>query len=146
MARSYELTLVISSQVSEDATQEAVQRYQEFLTGQGATVVNVDQLGVRKLAYEIARQQQGFYTFIQFESETDVIPELDRICKLDESLLRHLVVVVEEGFEPEPAEGEEADVSGDAGETAGEAEDSAPEDDETGEEDKGEPDEGEEEE
>ena len=147
MTRSYELTLVINSQVSEDAAQEAVQRYQDFLTGHGASVVNVDQLGVRKLAYEISKQQQGFYTFIQFESGTEVIQELDRICKLDESLLRHLVVVVEEGFEPDPVEAEEAEVSADAGETAEEADDSASEDDdETDEEDEGESEEEEDEE
>ena len=103
MSREYEMALIVDTQEDVD---ETVKRYEELLAGQGATVVNVDRWGMRRLAYEIQKRQQGDYTFFQFEADPGAIAGVDRACRLDEAVLRHLILQTEI-----PAQEEEAEAS-----------------------------------
>ena len=122
MPRDYEITLILNSQLPEDGAEQTVKRYQDFLTSQNARVVNLLSWGMRKLAYEIAKHQQGIYHIIQFQAEPGVTAELDRLCRLDESVLRHMIVLAQEAFEPEPAEEEPAEDGSESDPEAGEDE------------------------
>jgi small subunit ribosomal protein S6 len=51
---------------------------------------------VKKLAYQIKKQDNGFYAIIYFKGTSDVIPELDRVNRINDSVLRHMVVKSEE--------------------------------------------------
>jgi small subunit ribosomal protein S6 len=62
MSRDYEMALIVDTQENAD---ETVKRYESLLAEHG-TVVNVDRWGVRRLAYEIHKRQQGDYTFFFF--------------------------------------------------------------------------------
>lgn len=108
MSRDYEMVLIVDTQENAD---ETVKRYEELLAEHG-TVVNVDRWGVRRLAYEIQKRQQGNYTFFLFEADPGAIAGVDRACRLDEAVLRHLILqteipVVEE--EAEESLGESSD-------------------------------------
>ena len=147
MAVDYEIAILLNSQLPEGQAEEAIERYQKVITDHGAEVLKVDRWGVRKLAYNIRKQQQADYTFVQFNGEKETVNELDRLCKLDESVLRHMIIRPEGGFElepepePEPEEesaepAEEAAEVGDAEEAeADEAENTEDEDAEPAEED-----------
>ncbi len=131
MVKDYEMVLIVDSQLPEEEVEGTSKRYQDFLTQNDATIGDVDRWGVRKLAYEIGNHQQGSYIIFRFQAESAVISELDRTCRLDESVLRHLIVLFEQVVEPPPDEaaeaeappeskGEEEKTGGDEGE-AGEA-------------------------
>lgn len=114
--RDYEITLIVDTQLQEGSVDEAVQRYQDLLTSQGAELANTDRWGVRKLAYEIRKRQQGDYTLFQFQADPASIAEIDRACRLDEVVLRHLIIQVqgivqpvEEEVDPDPEAPEAAD-------------------------------------
>ena len=92
MPRDYELALIVDTQLSDEDVDETVKRYETLLGEQGAQVVNVDRWGSRKLAYEIRKRQQGDYTFFLFQAEPANIEAIDRACRLDEAVLRHLVL------------------------------------------------------
>ena len=98
--RDYEITLIVDTQLQEGSVDEAVQRYQDLLTSQGAELANTDRWGVRKLAYEIRKRQQGDYTLFQFQADPASIAEVDRACRLDEEVLRHLIIQVQGGVQP----------------------------------------------
>lgn len=98
MPKDYELTLVVDTQLAEGSVDETVKRYESLLGERGA-IVNIDRWGTRKLAYEIQKRQQGDYTLFQFQAEPGAIAEIDRACRLDESILRHLVILAENGFQ-----------------------------------------------
>ena len=98
--RDYEITLIVDTQLQEGTVDEAVQRYQDLLTSQGAELANTDRWGVRKLAYEIRKRQQGNYTLFQFQADPASIAEIDRVCRLDEAVLRHLIVQVQGSMQP----------------------------------------------
>jgi small subunit ribosomal protein S6 len=144
MAVDYEIAILLNSQLPEGQVEEAIERYQKVITDHGAEVLKVDRWGVRKLAYNIQKQQQADYSFIQFNGEADAVNELDRLCKLDEGVLRHMIIRPKGGFvpepepEPEPEEeaaepAEEAAEVGDAEEAeADEAEDTEDEPEENG--------------
>ena len=98
MTKDYELTLIVDSQLAEGNADEVVKRYESLLGERGAAVVQVNRWGIRKLAYEIRKRQQGDYALFQFQAEPGVIGEIERACRLDESVLRHLIIHAEGGF------------------------------------------------
>ncbi len=107
MAKRYELTIIVNTQAPEGGVDRIVAGFERLLSENGGSTVNVNRLGTRKLAYEIGKQQRGDYTFIRFETSPDVLPEVDRMFKLDESVLRHMVVLDETPVEEEPEAAEE---------------------------------------
>lgn len=93
--REYEAVYIFDTQLPEDRINEKLDRYHAVLTGGGAEVTTVDQWGRRQLAYPIRKQSAGYYVVAQFSSGPDPLPEYERLLKLDDDLLRHLLVLHE---------------------------------------------------
>ena len=91
--KNYEVTLIVDSQLPEEQVDGRTQKVTAFLQSRGAEVVHVERWGLRKLAYEIGKRQQGVYTLIQFRGEGGLIRDLEGMCRLDEGILRHMVLV-----------------------------------------------------
>ena len=68
----------------------------ELIARFGGEVTNVDDWGKRKLAYEINKQKEGFYYFIQFNAETSTPAELESRLRITETVLRYLIVRLDE--------------------------------------------------
>jgi small subunit ribosomal protein S6 len=88
----YELALIIRPEVEEEGQQALIERFSELLTSDGGQVTDVESWGRRRLAYPIRKTQEGFYYFIQGQFSASVLPELERTIKLNEDILRHMVV------------------------------------------------------
>ena len=125
MSNRYELALIVNVQAPDNAVDDLVARFGRLVSEGGGRSVEVDRWGARKLAYDVGKQQRGDYTFIRFEAPPEILPEVDRMFKLDESVLRHLVVVDESPVEEEPeadAGGEDEQENADAGDNSEEGE------------------------
>ena len=84
-------------EVGEEQTQAVIDRYNGILEGEGATVEKVDKWGKRKLAYTIDKKYtDGFYVLVNFKGEANAVDEVDRLMKIDENLLRHMITRVDE--------------------------------------------------
>jgi len=98
--RRYELIFILRPDLGgEEAVTGQVERVQGFIRDQGGSVVSVDQnnpWGRRKLAYEIADQQEGYYVLTHFDLNPSKCDELERSLKLSESILRYLLVRLDE--------------------------------------------------
>ena len=95
--RDYELLYIIKTEVGEEQTQAVINRYNGILEGEGATVEKVDKWGKRKLAYTIDKKYtDGFYVLVNFKGEANAVDEVDRLMKIDENLLRHMITRVDE--------------------------------------------------
>ena len=95
--RDYELLYIIKTEVGEEQTQAVIDRYNGILEGEGATVEKVDKWGKRKLAYTIDKKYtDGFYVLANFKGEANAVDEVDRLMKIDENLLRHMITRVDE--------------------------------------------------
>lgn len=109
----YEMMLLLRPDLGQEDIDAALERVQEILRRQDGEIVHVDVWGKRRLAYEIEDHREGHYTLFHYEATPEAVRELERLLKLDERVLRYLVVRAEKPeFEP-PAEEEEAE----AGET-----------------------------
>ena len=88
----YELALVVSAKIEDDARAAVVAKAQEYVTRAGGVVSEVEEWGKKKLAYEIQKQSEGFYYFIQFDAETTAPAEIEARVRIMDNVLRYLVV------------------------------------------------------
>jgi small subunit ribosomal protein S6 len=93
--REYETVYIFDTQVPEDQVNEKLDRFHALLTEGGAEVTAVDHWGRRQLMYPIRKQPAGYYVVAQFKADVGVLPEYERRMKLDDELLRYLVVLHE---------------------------------------------------
>ena len=94
--KNYELSLVFISTLSEEEKEAKLEKVKELIARFGGEVTNVDDWGKRKLAYEINKQKEGFYYFIQFNAETSTPAELESRLRITETVLRYLIVRLDE--------------------------------------------------
>jgi len=93
MTSTYELALVLNGKLEDDARAEALEKVQNYITRFGGSIVNVDDWGKKRFAYDINKQKEGFYYFIKFQSENNNCPnELEANVRIMEPVVRYLVV------------------------------------------------------
>ncbi len=90
--RLYELTVVLDPTLGEDGIGRQLERVKSVIEGQGGSIVKEDRWGIRSMAYRIGRQTQGHYTVFEWEGPGSLITELDRMLRLEEGVLRHLII------------------------------------------------------
>jgi len=90
--REYDTTFVIQPEISEDAREALIQKFGGVLEQAGGVALEVDDMGKRKLAYEIRKFQKGHYLSLLFLDEGGAVTELERAMRLEESVLRYLTV------------------------------------------------------
>ena len=88
----YELAVVVSAKLEDDARTATVEKVKEYITRFGGTITNVDEWGKKKLAYDIQKMSEGFYYFIQFDAEPTVPAEVEQDVRIMDNVLRFLVV------------------------------------------------------
>ena len=88
----YELMVVFVSSLEEDEIDKEISKLTSLLEKEKCQVSKIDKWGIRKLAYPIQKQDNGFYTLIYFSGGSKIIPEIDRINKINDKILRHMVV------------------------------------------------------
>ncbi len=94
--RSYELMLIARPDLEEEANKAIAEKAKSVITAQGGAVEKEDVWGKRRLAYEINRYKDGFYVVVNFKGEPGVEQELDRVLKLSDDVIRHLIVRLDE--------------------------------------------------
>ena len=80
----------------EEEYPKIVQKYEQVITENGGVVREVDEWGLRNIAYEIDHYDRGYYVLMTFVIDADKLPALDERFKLDEDVLRYQVVRLEE--------------------------------------------------
>ena len=92
----YELALVVTAKIEDEARAAVVERVKELIARFGGTVANVEEGGKKRLAYEIQKMREGFYYFIQFESDPACPGELESRIRIMENVIRFLCVKKED--------------------------------------------------
>ena len=101
MDKKYELVCIIDPQVGDGGFDPIIEKYQGRLEGQGAEIVNLDKWGLRKLAFtsvSMKRRQQGYYVCYQFTAPSGEFEDIKQELKLDEEVLRYLLLAVQGEF------------------------------------------------
>ena len=100
--RDYEIVYIFKSGFMPEEIEQRLEKYHGVLTADGGEITAVEQWGKRQLAYPIRKETNGYYVIAQFTAQPEALPEFERRLKLDEDLLRHLIVI-SEGELPKPA-------------------------------------------
>ncbi|MDI0304595.1 30S ribosomal protein S6 [Clostridioides difficile] len=90
--RNYELVYVVKPNYDEEVREAILNKVKEVVATDGE-IVKVDTWGTKKLAYPIAKFTEGFYVLVNFKSAVDVPKEIDRNLKINENVIRHMIVV-----------------------------------------------------
>ena len=88
----YETVFILTPVLSDEQMKEAVKKYEDQLTNNGAEIVHEENWGMRKLAYPIQKKSTGFYQLIEYKAEGTVIADVETELKRDERILRFLTV------------------------------------------------------
>ena len=88
----YELALVVSAKIEDDARTATVEKAKEYITRAGGTVTEVEDWGKKKLAYEVQKMKEAFYYFIRFEAESTVPAEIESRVRIMDNVIRYLCV------------------------------------------------------
>ncbi|MDE6263519.1 MAG: 30S ribosomal protein S6 [Paramuribaculum sp.] len=86
----YETVFILTPVLSDAQMKEAVEKFATVLTDNGATIVNQELWGLRKLAYPIDKKSTGFYALIEFDGEPTIVKKLETAFRRDERVIRFL--------------------------------------------------------
>ncbi|NLW21765.1 MAG: 30S ribosomal protein S6 [Tissierellia bacterium] len=89
--RKYEAVFIFVPNLEEEKRNQLFDRLKGVIEADG-TINNVDEWGNRKLAYEIKDFTEGYYVIVNFESTPETVDELDRICKISDGMMRHMII------------------------------------------------------
>ena len=88
----YELALVVSAKIEDDARTATVEKAKDYIVRAGGTVTEVEDWGKKKLAYEVQKMKEAFYYFIRFEAESTVPAEIESRVRIMDNVIRYLCV------------------------------------------------------
>ena len=90
--KAYELLFFVAPTIDEESRLAAMKRIENTIAADNGTIDNVDEWGKRKLAYEINGLTEGMYTLVDFHADPQSIAELDRILRINDVVVRHMIV------------------------------------------------------
>lgn len=93
--RKYEVIFIIKP-ADEESINATIAKYETLITANGGNVEKIDRWGKRRLAYEVKDHAEGFYALIYFTAEPKAVFELERVMKISDDILRHMVVKEDE--------------------------------------------------
>ncbi|KZL89616.1 30S ribosomal protein S6 [Clostridium magnum] len=90
--RKYETIFILHPSLDEEAVKANVEKFKGVIENGGGVIENVDFWGKRKLAYEINKVGEGFYTLVHFDANPELPKELDRVFRISDAVVRHIIV------------------------------------------------------
>jgi len=93
--RRYEQIVILDSDLSEDTRQPVFDRLKELIPQYNGFLIDIDEWGQKKLAYEIKKKPRGFYAQIDFCGFGDLVDEMERFYRIDDRILKYMTVVLD---------------------------------------------------
>ncbi len=91
----YEIMFIVKTNMEDDAIKKIADQTKGLINGK-SKVIEFKDLGKKKLAYEIKKELNGAYYLMIVEASNEVMTEFDRKCLINENILRHLVIRLED--------------------------------------------------
>ena len=90
--RKYELMYIIRPDLDQDATKEVVEKFQNLIANNGGEIEKADEMGKKRLAYEIEGYHDGYYVLVNYQGEPALVAELERVLRITDGVIRYLNV------------------------------------------------------
>ena len=89
--RKYEILFIVRP-LDEEATNAVIEKFSKLIAANGGEIVKEDRWGKKRLAYEIKKEMEGYYVLFYTECEPNCINECDRVMKITDEILKHMIV------------------------------------------------------
>ena len=93
---NYEIMFIVKTTMESDKIKGTIDAMKKIITDGKGKIVDTKDMGEKKLAYPIKKELTGYYYVLKVEASTDVIAEFDRRASIDEKILRHLIIKLDE--------------------------------------------------
>ncbi len=90
--KAYELLFIVAPTIDEETRENVMSRVETAITATEGEIDDIDLWGKRKFAYEIDHMAEGDYTLIDFHTDPQSIAELDRVLRIHDAVVRHMIV------------------------------------------------------
>lgn len=94
--RIYEELFIVRPEATEEEIDQAVEQIGQVVSNGGGAVEKVEKWGVRKLAYRVQKQTEGYYVLMQFTTSPDAVKEIERRLRVSDLVLKFLTVRIDE--------------------------------------------------
>lgn len=91
----YESVIIVNPTVDDDKMKELLKKF-ESLINENGKVSKIDELGKKKLAYDVKKQKEGFYVIFYFDADPSFISELERQYRISDEVIKFINIRVEE--------------------------------------------------
>ena len=90
--KKYEVMFIIRPNLDEQAREALVAEVKEVFTARASEVLNVKNMGLRDLAYEIAGERKGYYVLLNVNATPEAVKEFERVANIKEAIIRYITV------------------------------------------------------
>ena len=87
----YEMIYILESALSDEAKDQIIEKIDATITKNGGVVEKTDKWGIKKLAYPIDYKTDGYYVYVAFEGDSNLVSEVKRVVGITEHVLRRLI-------------------------------------------------------
>ncbi|MBW2505555.1 MAG: 30S ribosomal protein S6 [Deltaproteobacteria bacterium] len=99
--RRYETIFIARPNVGEDEIEAITAKATSTIESDGGTILRVNNWGLKKLAYLIKKENQGYYVYIDYAGVPESIAEIERVFRIDDRVLKYLTVKLADNCDPE---------------------------------------------
>jgi small subunit ribosomal protein S6 len=93
--RRYETVVIVDPEISEENRQPVFQRIQDIIDQDNGFLVNLDEWGTKKLAYDIKKKNRGHYVRFDFCGDGALIQEMERVSRIDDRVMKFMTVLLD---------------------------------------------------
>ncbi len=99
--RRYETIIILRPTLTENQIDSVIDNATDIITSDGGTIIELDRWGMRKLAYLIKKEKQGFYAYLDYSGQSDSVSEMERKFRIDDSVLKYLTIKLADSINDE---------------------------------------------
>lgn len=93
---NYEIMFIVKTTMESQNIKKTIENMKKIITDGKGKIVDTKEMGERKLAYPIKKELTGYYYVLKVEASKEAIAEFDRKALIDENILRHLIIKLDE--------------------------------------------------
>lgn len=93
---NYEIMFIVKTTMESDKIKSTIENMKKIITDGKGKIVETKEMGERKLAYPIKKELNGYYYVLKVNATPEVVSEFDRRASIDETVLRHLIIKLDE--------------------------------------------------
>jgi len=92
----YEMMFIVRADSDEANVTKTAENLKNVITSMKGVITDSKDLGNKELAYPIKKQTVGYYFVVNFDATKEIVEELDRKARIDENVIRHLIIRLDE--------------------------------------------------